>query len=113
MHTDAVPESEATAAEMVEYQPLVVVPACTLRHPDGALVREARFSIVGAARTIEATLRLVMAHFEIRVAMTEVLGATQAFSPVSGDSLSIVRSNRTLYILANADLEKGRATNCV
>jgi hypothetical protein len=46
MHAAAVPESEATAEATVLYQPLVVVPAFTLRHPLGALVRAVRFSRV-------------------------------------------------------------------
>jgi hypothetical protein len=46
MQAAAVPESEATAEATVLYQPLVVVPAFTLRHPLGALVRAVRFSRV-------------------------------------------------------------------
>jgi len=44
MHAAAVPDREATAKVTVLYQPLVVVPDFTLRHPLGALVRAVRFS---------------------------------------------------------------------
>jgi hypothetical protein len=68
MHAAAVPEREATAEVTVLYQPLVVVPAFTLRHPLGALVRAVRFSRVllgaGAPSDKPAKPKVVSASLE-------------------------------------------------